>query len=86
MTITLEVRPGEVHGLIGPNGAGKTTFIDAVTGFVRSSGTIDLGKQHQPELASPAFASAIGATRAIADFNRAYWRMLLRMYGWKRAA
>ena len=51
-----------------------------------SSGTIDLGKQHQSELASPAFASAIGAARAIADFNRAYWRMLLRMYGWKRAA
>ena len=51
-----------------------------------SSGTIDLGKQPQPELASPAFASAIGAQRAMADFNRAYWRMLLRMYGWKRAA
>jgi len=51
-----------------------------------SSGTIDLGKQHQPELASPAFASAIGVARAITDFNRAYWRMLLRMYGWKRAA
>jgi GNAT superfamily N-acetyltransferase len=51
-----------------------------------SSGTIDLGKQPQPELASPVFASAIGAQRAIADFNRAYWRMLLRMYGWKRAA
>ena len=24
--------------------------------------------------------------RAIANFNRAYWRMLLRMYGWGRAA
>jgi ABC-type branched-subunit amino acid transport system ATPase component len=33
-----------VHGLIGPNGAGKTTFIDAVTGFVRSRGSIDLGE------------------------------------------
>ena len=51
-----------------------------------SSGTIDLGKQPQPELASPAFASVIGAARAITDFNRAYWRVLLRMYGWKRAA
>jgi sulfate-transporting ATPase len=42
--VSLEVRPGEVHGLIGPNGAGKTTFIDAVTGFVRtSSGLVDIG-------------------------------------------
>lgn len=24
---TLEVRPGQVHGLIGPNGSGKTTFL-----------------------------------------------------------
>ncbi len=34
---TLEVHAGEVVGLIGPNGAGKTTFIDAVTGFVRTT-------------------------------------------------
>ncbi|HVJ98355.1 MAG TPA: ATP-binding cassette domain-containing protein, partial [Acidimicrobiia bacterium] len=36
--VSLEVRPGEVVGLIGPNGAGKTTLIDAVTGFVATSG------------------------------------------------
>jgi branched-chain amino acid transport system ATP-binding protein len=29
-------------GLIGPNGAGKTTFIDAITGFVRSTGRVEL--------------------------------------------
>ena len=51
-----------------------------------SSGTIDLGKQDQPELALPAFASTMEAARAIANFNRAYWRMLFRMYGWRRAA
>ena len=34
---SLEVHAGEVVGLIGPNGAGKTTFIDAVTGFVRTT-------------------------------------------------
>jgi len=51
-----------------------------------SSGTIDLGKQDQPELALPAFASTMEAARAIANFNRAYWRTLLRMYGWRRAA
>jgi GNAT superfamily N-acetyltransferase len=51
-----------------------------------STGTIDLGRQNQPELTVPAFASTIEAGRAIANFNRAYWRMLLRMYGWRRAA
>ncbi|MCZ7531584.1 MAG: ATP-binding cassette domain-containing protein [Acidimicrobiia bacterium] len=35
--VSLEVRPGEIHGLIGPNGAGKTTLIDAMTGFVACS-------------------------------------------------
>jgi hypothetical protein len=51
-----------------------------------STGCIDLSPQNRPELASPAIASTIEAARAIANFNRAYWRMLLRMYGWKRAA
>jgi sulfate-transporting ATPase len=40
---SLRVEPGEVVGLIGPNGAGKTTLIDAVTGFVKSSGSITIG-------------------------------------------
>jgi branched-chain amino acid transport system ATP-binding protein len=40
--VDLEVYRGQVTGLIGPNGAGKTTFIDAVTGFVRYTGTVEL--------------------------------------------
>jgi hypothetical protein len=51
-----------------------------------STGTVDLTEQNQPELAPSGFESALAATRAIANFNRAYWRMLLRMYGWGRAA
>jgi sulfate-transporting ATPase len=39
---SVTVRPGTIVGLIGPNGAGKTTLVDAVTGFVRSSGSITL--------------------------------------------
>jgi branched-chain amino acid transport system ATP-binding protein len=40
--VDLEVPPGKLVGLIGPNGAGKTTFIDAVTGFVPTTGTVVL--------------------------------------------
>jgi branched-chain amino acid transport system permease protein len=40
--VSLEVREGELVGLIGPNGAGKTTLVDAVTGFVRFNGTVEL--------------------------------------------
>jgi branched-chain amino acid transport system ATP-binding protein len=40
--VDLEVPEGTMVGLIGPNGAGKTTFIDAITGFVRSSGSVAL--------------------------------------------
>jgi ABC-type branched-subunit amino acid transport system ATPase component len=40
--VDLEVGDGRLVGLIGPNGAGKTTFIDAVTGFVRCDGRIEL--------------------------------------------
>jgi len=41
--VDLEIEQGELVGLIGPNGAGKTTFIDAVTGFVRYQGSVELG-------------------------------------------
>ncbi|MEE3849046.1 ABC transporter ATP-binding protein [Gordonia sp. LSe1-13] len=38
--VSITVGTGEIVGLIGPNGAGKTTFVDAVTGFTRSTGTV----------------------------------------------
>jgi branched-chain amino acid transport system permease protein len=41
--VTLNVKEGELVGLIGPNGAGKTTLIDAVSGFVNSTGAVRLG-------------------------------------------
>jgi branched-chain amino acid transport system ATP-binding protein len=38
--VSLSVEAGTLTGLIGPNGAGKTTWIDAVSGFVPSTGRV----------------------------------------------
>ncbi|MHB8641757.1 MAG: ABC transporter ATP-binding protein [Gaiellaceae bacterium] len=38
--ISLEVGEGEIVSVLGPNGAGKTTTLRAVSGTVRTSGTI----------------------------------------------
>jgi len=54
--VDVTVEPGELVGLIGPNGAGKTTFIDAVTGFARSSGAVELNGRNLA--GSPAHARA----------------------------
>jgi GNAT superfamily N-acetyltransferase len=51
-----------------------------------STGIIDLTQQNQPELTAASALGPIHAARAIANFNRAYWGMLFRMYGWGRAA
>ena len=38
--INLHIRKGEIISILGSNGAGKTTFINAVSGMLRSSGTV----------------------------------------------
>lgn len=41
--VSLELRPGEVHGLIGPNGSGKTTMLNLISGYYAiDQGTIHL--------------------------------------------
>lgn len=39
---SITVKPGEIVGLIGTNGAGKSTLMNAVSGFVPSTGTIQI--------------------------------------------
>jgi hypothetical protein len=55
-----------------------------------SSGTIDLEQYPQSKPAWPGttapIATLLDAARAMINFNRAYWRLLLRMYGWRQAA
>jgi ABC-type branched-subunit amino acid transport system ATPase component len=36
--VSLELKPGEVHGLIGPNGSGKTTLLNLMSGYYRPDG------------------------------------------------
>jgi branched-chain amino acid transport system permease protein len=60
--VDLEVGLGELVGLIGPNGAGKTTFVDAVTGFTRHSGSVELrGRAVAGQ--SPHAIAALGCAR-----------------------
>ena len=33
--VTLEVKPGEIHGFLGPNGAGKTTTLRMIAGLLK---------------------------------------------------
>jgi branched-chain amino acid transport system ATP-binding protein len=40
-SVSIDVRPGEIHALIGPNGAGKTTLVSQLTGnLAPDAGTI----------------------------------------------
>ncbi len=41
--VDLTVSEGEIVGLIGPNGAGKTTLLDAISGYARATGSVELG-------------------------------------------
>lgn len=50
------------------------------------TGSIDLKQQARPEPARPAIATPFDAARAMVNFNREYWKFLLRMYGWGRTA
>jgi ABC-type branched-subunit amino acid transport system ATPase component len=40
--VSLEVHRGEIVGLIGTNGAGKSTLMNAISGFVPNTGTIEV--------------------------------------------
>ena len=51
-----------------------------------STGNIELEPPAQPQPARAAIATPADAARAMIQVNRAYWKMLLRMYGWGRTA
>lgn len=60
--VTLEVKPGKIHGLIGPNGSGKTTTLNVISGYYSpSQGTMTFG-----QTALPAGLPHLRASRGIA--------------------
>jgi ABC-type branched-subunit amino acid transport system ATPase component len=64
--VDLTVASGEVVGLIGANGAGKSTFMNAVGGYVPSTGALQvLG--HDVQGMSPARRAGLGLGRTFQD-------------------
>jgi ABC-type branched-subunit amino acid transport system permease subunit/ABC-type branched-subunit amino acid transport system ATPase component len=51
--VSLEVRGGEIVGLIGANGAGKSTLMNAISGYVGSTGDIEVLGRDVAHLSAP---------------------------------
>jgi inositol transport system ATP-binding protein len=67
--VSLQVRPGEIHGLLGENGAGKSTLLKILSGAYRpDSGQIEFdGKPLHVE--SPLQAQQMGIVTIYQEFN-----------------
>ena len=51
-----------------------------------STGSIDLTQQPRPEFAKASTVTPADTARAMINFNRMYWKLVLQMYGWGRTA
>ncbi len=58
--VSLEVRPGEIHGFLGPNGAGKTTTLRMIAGLLKPSSGCILVNGHNLESAPEAAKGSLG--------------------------
>src|SRR5215472_15994289 len=56
--VSLDVKPGEIHGFLGPNGAGKTTTLRMIAGLLKpTSGRIEVNGHYLARNPEPAKAS-----------------------------
>ncbi len=59
--VSLDILPGQVHGLIGANGSGKSTLVKIMSGALSpTSGAISFADRRRVQLGSPAEATALG--------------------------
>lgn len=61
-SVSIDVRADEIVGLIGTNGAGKSTLMNAIGGFVPSTGQVELAGQRIDQL-PPAMRARRGLGR-----------------------
>ena len=80
LRITTGAQNEAMRALAGKFGA-HLTF-----SYGESTGSIDLARQSQTEGAPSAMATTLEAARTITNVNRAYWTMMMKMYGWGRTA
>ena len=67
--VSLEIRPGETHGLLGENGAGKSTLLKILSGaYQPDAGSIMLGGKPL-ELKTPLDAQKHGIVTIYQEFN-----------------
>ena len=67
--VTLELAPGERHGLIGPNGAGKTTLFNIIAGeIIPDAGTVHLAGEDVTRL-TPDRRARLGLARSFQRNN-----------------
>jgi ribose transport system ATP-binding protein len=64
---SLQVRPGEVHGLMGSNGAGKSTLVKIITGVYPADGGQIFVKGAARSFRSPAEARSAGIVSVYQD-------------------
>jgi ABC-type branched-subunit amino acid transport system ATPase component/branched-subunit amino acid ABC-type transport system permease component len=74
--VGLHVNRGEIVGLIGANGAGKTTLMDAISGFIPSTGTVAILGQDATGL-SPVERARVGLGRSF-QHARLFPRLTVR--------
>ena len=58
--VSLELRPGEIHGLVGENGAGKSTLIKLLTGVYRLEEGRILWEGRPVSISSPRESARLG--------------------------